>query len=60
MKTYLEVVAFDGNKVVKRIDVTDKSEHQIERVEDGMNINLNHEAYFTRVKEYDTEQPLQP
>ena len=26
------------------------SEHRAERVEDGVNINLNHEKYYTRIR----------
>lgn len=59
-RKYLEVVAFDGDRVVKRLDMTRKPERHVDKVDDGMNINLDHENYFTRIKEYDSEQPQRP
>lgn len=56
MYKYIEVIEFKTNKVTHRIDVTGKPERQIERVEDGLNINLNHELYYTQVNEYTTKQ----
>ena len=48
MYKYLEVVD-DRNAVVKRLDVSDKSERSIERIENGININLNHSKYTTQI-----------
>lgn len=45
MKTYLEIVRDKDSKVVKRLDVTGKSERSIEKIEDGINVNLNHNEY---------------
>lgn len=45
----IEVRKYDGDEVVHSIDVAGKSERQIERIEDGMNINLNHEEFYTIV-----------
>jgi len=59
MKTYIEVRKWDDT-VVQRIDVTGKSERSIERVENGMAINLNHDEYYLQVESYETEQPLKP
>jgi len=47
MNTYIEVREFDGN-VVKRIDVTGKPSSAIDKCENGINRNLNHDKYFTR------------
>ena len=33
-------------KIVHSVDVTGKSKRQMERVSDGMAINLNHEKYY--------------
>lgn len=44
---YLEIRSYGDGGVVKRIDVTGKSERQIERIESGMNRNLNHDKYYT-------------
>lgn len=54
---YIEIVSFKNKEVVKRIDVTEKNEKQIERLEYAININLNHQNYFTTVSKYETEQP---
>lgn len=54
--TYIEVVNKADKRVIHRIDVTGKSERAIDRVDDGLNINLNHVEYFTRVKQYDSRQ----
>jgi len=51
MKKYLEVVKSDTEEVVKSIDVTDSSDRSIEKMEIGLNINLNHGQYYTRVTE---------
>lgn len=57
--TYIEVVEFDKG-VAHRIDVTGKSDRAVDRVEEGMQHNLNHERFFTRVQCYETEQPMNP
>lgn len=55
MKKYIEIVQHGViEKVVKRIDVTSESERTIDKIETGLNINLNHESYFTRVIESET------
>lgn len=57
MYQYIEVVKYYGQEVVMRMDVTGKPERQIERIEAGININLNHKDYYTTVSDYETEQP---
>ena len=45
--TYLvEVVSYETGEVVKSIVCT--SERGADRIERGLNINLNHEKYYTR------------
>ena len=39
---YIEVVRDSGNLVIHRMGVTGKSDRAIEKVEGGVNINLNH------------------
>jgi len=51
---YLEVIRTKDNKVVKRLDVSSMGERGIDRVEGGMNINLNHKEYHTDTKESET------
>ena len=52
-KYIVEVVKTDwdspeGGEVVKKIDCG-QSQKKAKRVEDGVNINLNHEDYHTRI-----------
>lgn len=54
---YIEIVRDNGNVVVKRIHVTGSGERSINRVERGVNINLNHNEFTTRVEEYDQKMP---
>lgn len=56
MHKYIEILTW-SDEVVKRMDVTGKSDRAIDRIEDGMNINLNHDEYHTRVQEYADPQP---
>ena len=45
----VEVVEFKTNKVVSTVGVPGMPERRTEQVERGMNINLDHENYYTRV-----------
>jgi hypothetical protein len=56
-KKYIEIIKMSGNVVIKRMDVTVRADRQIERIESGVNINLNHNEFFTDVNEYDKEMP---
>ena len=51
MKTEIQIIEFEGDKVVKTIDVTGKTERTIDKIDDGININLNHSDYYTRIVE---------
>jgi len=57
MYKYLEIIKDENNLVVKRLDVSNKSERSIEKIEGGMNINLNHNDYTTQLIESITELP---
>jgi hypothetical protein len=48
-KRVLEVVETATGNVVREIDVSNRGARQTEKIEDGVNRNLNHEAYFTRL-----------
>lgn len=50
---YLEVVAYSDNKVIRRFDITDKSEIQIERLDNGIKRKMNHTYYYTFIRESD-------
>lgn len=47
-KFVVQVIAREEGNVVKEIKCM--SEKQAERVEEGININLNHEKFFTQIK----------
>ena len=57
MKTYIEVKTYESEECVKRIDVTGKSERSIDRIESGMNRNMNHKDYYT--VQVETEKELE-
>jgi hypothetical protein len=46
-KRYLEIVEIETREIVKRVDVTGKSERNIERVMSGMLTNMS-EKFFVR------------
>jgi hypothetical protein len=48
MKRYLELVECETDAVIDRVDLTNKSERQAERVMDGMDRHLNYQRYYTR------------
>ena len=47
MNVYLEIREYKTDKVVKRYDVTKSSSRMIDKFEDGLNINLNHDKFYT-------------
>ena len=53
MKKYISVVQYKTAEVVKRIDVTGKTERQIDSIDSGLNVNLNHEEFYTVYEEED-------
>jgi len=55
MKKYIEIIKFETKEVVKRMDITGKGEVQIDKIDDGLNINLNHEEFYTTTTESETE-----
>ena len=46
---YVEIVKHEKEEVVKRMGPM--TEHKADKVDDGANINLNHEEYYTRIVE---------
>lgn len=55
---YLEIIERGTETVVLRMDVSSQSDRNIERTENGMNINLNHADYYTKLNESETELEL--
>ena len=48
-KRVVEIVETATGKVVKQVVVSELGPRSVERVEAGMNRNLDHERFFTRV-----------
>ena len=48
---FVEVVDAESQEVIKSIECANL--RTAEKVEDGMNINLNHMSFFTRIREVD-------
>ena len=55
---YLEVKSYDNGNVVKRLDVSNESDRSIDRIERALNINLNHEAFYTFSYESEYKQDV--
>lgn len=47
----IEIVAYGTDEVVKTIDCPGKSERQVDKIDRGVNINLDHERFYTRIVE---------
>lgn len=45
----IHVIEIESGKVVRKIDVTGKSDHLIEKVERGLLLNMDFENYITEV-----------
>ena len=53
MFKYIEIVEYGDNQVAKRMDVSHKSDRMIEKIEDGIMINLNHDEFYVQSVETD-------
>ena len=51
MNKYIEIIEYKTFKVVKRFDVTGKPGRMIDKFDCGLNINLNHDKYYTSINE---------
>jgi len=58
MKHYLDIIDYNTTKCVKRFDVTGQTERQIDKLDRGVNINLNHEQYYTQEHKSNEELSL--
>ena len=59
MFKYLEIVEDStSSKVVKRMDVTSKTDRQIQKLENGLELNLNHAKYTVEYHESKVELPI--
>ncbi len=50
MGKYIDIIDFETDEVVMRINVTGKSDRTIDKIDDGLNINLNHDKFYTIVE----------
>jgi hypothetical protein len=46
----IEIVSTEDGQVVKTIDVDGRTPSQIEKIDAGMQINLDHARFFTRMR----------
>jgi flavin-binding protein dodecin len=52
MAKYLAIISYETKEVVKKIDITGRSENSIDRIERGMLINMNKDDYYiTEIEE---------
>lgn len=56
MKTVIQIKEYGSKKVVHEVDVSGHSERSRERVEMGMNRNLNHAKYYTMEAEIEDRE----
>lgn len=50
----VEVIEYYTGNIVKTLEA--KSERAADRIDDGININLDHDAFFTRVVDCEIEE----
>lgn len=53
-KRVIQVISFSNREVVHELDVTGKTDRQIDKIDRGLNINLNHSEYYTLIVELTT------
>lgn len=55
MNKYIEIKEYKTNRVVKRINVTGKSSRFVDKIDHGLNVNLNHDKFYTLIRETKTK-----
>lgn len=45
----IEIVEYSTEAVVESVDVSGKNERQIDKIDRGININLDHDKFYTRI-----------
>jgi hypothetical protein len=53
MRKIIAIREHGTHKLIHEVDVTNKIQTQIDRIESGMNINLNHKKYYTQQEQPD-------
>jgi len=56
MKKVIEIRKYQGDEVVRAVDVTGKSDRQIDKIESGIMRNMNHEEYYTEIVITESEE----
>ena len=46
----LQIIEYETNKIIKDIDITGRGPRQIQSLDDGININLDHKRFYTIIK----------
>ncbi len=57
VKKYLEVVSFDDSQVVRRYDITEKTDRYVEKLESGLLNRIDLNNYFTSIIYKNEELP---
>lgn len=55
---YIEIKSYKGDEIALRIDITGKSERDIEKAEEAMGMNLNHNEFYIEIIESDKPLPI--
>lgn len=56
MKKVIQIISYETGEPTHEVDVTGMSERQIDKVDSGMNINLNHSEFYTLVAEIEDRE----
>ena len=56
MKTVIQIIEYGSGNVVHEVEVTGMTERQIGKIEQGMNINLNHSSFYTNEAEIEDRE----
>lgn len=58
MYKYIEVKDRESEEVIKRLDVTDVLAWKLERIESGIEINMNHDKYYISIANVENKLEL--
>lgn len=56
MKTVIQIIKYSSGEVAHQVDVTGKIERQIEKIDRGLNVNLNHNDFYTTEAEIEDQE----
>ena len=55
---YVEVIEYETGTVVRRIDISRRPENEVDKIDSGLNRQLNQDKYYTVTSKYATPQNL--